>query len=155
MFDGDCGVCTWAARMARRIDRKKKAFHIRPYQHYTEDELEPYALTRKQLGERLHLVTPTGKVRTGAFAVNAFLVAHFPWSVAVVLVCLAFPLLLLEMAAYSMISRHRHRVSQWLGLAECAVGQNKPKAPSRSGREPPGAAEEPVACTGPAEGLKV
>ena len=126
MFDGDCGVCTWASDLAARIDRKKRAFTVRPFQDYSEQELEPHNIDRKNLASRLHVITPKGKVRTGAFAINAFLLAHFPWSILAVIIYLLPPLLLLEILAYRLVSRHRHRISGWLGLTACALDRPRP-----------------------------
>lgn len=141
MFDGDCGVCTWASRFATRIDRKKGAFQIRPFQDYSEHELQPHEIDRKKLAARLHVITPRGKVRTGAFAINAFLLAHFPWSILAVVIYLLAPLLLLEVLAYWLISRRRHRISRWLGLTACAV--DRPRM--HSGQPGPhGGRDEPI-----------
>lgn len=69
----------------------------------------------------LKVVAGNGRVWGGAFAVNHFLWQHPPLSIIPLLVVVLFPLLLLEIVAYKLVARNRHRISRWLGMNACAV----------------------------------
>src|SRR5215813_9712365 len=43
LFDGDCGVCSWSADVARRMDRDHN-FIIEPYQVFDESELMRFGI---------------------------------------------------------------------------------------------------------------
>jgi predicted DCC family thiol-disulfide oxidoreductase YuxK len=126
LFDGDCGICSYLADVARRID-KKRLFVIEPYQRFRREELERFGISYEKCSRRLYAVSPKGRVYAGTFAVNYFLSKQFPWSVIVVLIYLLPILLLFEVLGYWLVARNRHRISRWFGLRSCLAiaGSNK------------------------------
>src|SRR5262249_58182160 len=99
LFDGDCGICTWFADFAMRID-VQRLFYIEPYQRMPEPELQPFGLRHTDCSRRLQVITQQGKVHSGAFAVNYFFVQYFPWNLLVVMLYLLLPLFLLSMISF-------------------------------------------------------
>lgn len=118
LFDGDCGICTWLADLAMRMD-VQRFFYIEPYQSVEESEIEPFGIDHAHCAQRLQLITRQGKVHSGAFAVNNFLVHYFPWKLLVLLLYVAPPLLFLEIIGYEIVARNRTRLSRWLGMKAC------------------------------------
>lgn len=124
LFDGACGVCAAFARWARDRDRRGR-FVLLPYQDVPAEALAPLGLTPEQCAERLYVITRSGRVRGGVFGLNAFFSHLSPWRLLVFLIYALPPLLLLEMAIYALVAKHRHRLSRWLGLSAC----RDPRAP--------------------------
>ena len=122
LFDGDCGVCTYSAERAKRIDRKKR-FRIEPYQHFPEAQLRRWGLSYEQCARKVQVLSRRGRVHSGAFGINYFLIGYFPWSLLVILVYAIPVLLLLELLGYAMVAKYRHRISQWFGLKACLIKQ--------------------------------
>jgi predicted DCC family thiol-disulfide oxidoreductase YuxK len=120
LFDGDCGICTYTAEWAKRTDRRNR-FVVRPYQEFSDEELERFGVTREECSKRVQVISPGGRVFSGALAVNYVLFYRFPWSVLVVLAYLVPVLLLAEVITYGIIARNRHHISSWFGLTSCAM----------------------------------
>jgi len=136
LFDGDCGLCTWSAAQARRIDRQER-FAILPFQELSAGDLARYGLTAADCARRAYVVAPWPPGRAagaprgggssperpratgGAFAANAFFLRIFPWNVAVVILYALPPLLLVEVLAYRWIASHRAAISRRFGLEAC------------------------------------
>lgn len=118
LFDGACGVCAAFARWASRRDRRGR-FVFLPYQEIPAEVLAPLGLTPQHCARRLYVITRRGRVLGGVFGLNAFFSQLFPWRLLVGLIYAMPPLLLLEMAIYALVARHRHRLSRWLGLDAC------------------------------------
>ncbi len=124
LFDGECGICTASAQFAKRLDSRRQ-FHILPYQQILEAELQRCGASYEKCSRRVHVLSHSGKIYTGAFAVNYFLWHYFPWNVLVAVLHIASIFLLLEVILYAIIARHRRRLSQWLGLTACAISPQK------------------------------
>ena len=118
LFDGDCGICTWFADLAMRMD-VQRLFYIEPYQRVPEREIQPFGIKHADCARRLQVITRRGKVHSGAFAVNYFFIHYFLWSLPVVFLYLLPPFLLLEMVTYEIVARNRTRLSRWLGMKAC------------------------------------
>ena len=124
LFDGDCGVCSWSAEIARRMDRGR-GFIVEPYQAFDESELSRFGIDYEKCSRAAQVITRKGRVYAGAFGVNYFLWRRFPWSVAVFLVYAIPVLLLLEVIGYRIVANNRHHISQWLGLESfCRTGRD-------------------------------
>ena len=52
LFDGDCGVCSWSAEIARRMDRDHQ-FIIEPYQRFDESELMRFGINYEKCSRAL------------------------------------------------------------------------------------------------------
>jgi predicted DCC family thiol-disulfide oxidoreductase YuxK len=120
LFDGDCGICTWFADLAMRMDVHRQ-FYVEPYQRVPEHEMQPYGVSHADCARRLQVISRGGKAHRGAFAVNYFFVHYFPWKLMVVLLYVLPPLLLLELLTYEVVARNRTRLSRWLGMKACLV----------------------------------
>jgi predicted DCC family thiol-disulfide oxidoreductase YuxK len=118
LFDGDCGICTWFADFAMRTD-VLRYFYVEPYQQVPEPEIQQFALSHADCARRLRVITRSGKVHSGAFAVNYFFIHYFPWNLLVVVLYVVTPLLLLEIITYELVARNRARLSRWLGMKAC------------------------------------
>jgi predicted DCC family thiol-disulfide oxidoreductase YuxK len=118
LFDGDCGICTWFADLAMRMDLQR-FFYVEPYQRVPEPEIQTYGISYADCARRLQAITREGKVRSGPFAVNHFLVHYFPWRLLVILLYAVPPLLLLEMLTYELVARNRTRLSRLLRMKAC------------------------------------
>jgi predicted DCC family thiol-disulfide oxidoreductase YuxK len=118
LFDGNCGICTFFAEFATRIDVKGR-FEIVPYQEIPEDELKPFGITHRQCGEKMQVVTPQGQVYSGAFGMNYFFFKNPPWAILIVLFYVIPVFLLAEVIIYWLVARNRERISRWFGLNAC------------------------------------
>lgn len=120
LFDGDCGVCTWASEFARRMDKKRR-FVIEPYQSFSQTELGKFGISYENCSRELQVITRRDRVHGGAFGVNYFLWQRILWRPFVILIY-ALPLILLfEVIGYKLIAANRHRLSAWLGMTACAI----------------------------------
>ena len=126
LFDGDCGICTWLADLAMRMD-VQRFFYIEPYQRVPEPEIQTFGISHAHCAQRLQLITRQGKVHSGAFAVNNFLAHYFPWKLLVVLLYVVPPLLFAEMIGYEIVARNRTRLSRWLGMKACLADKERPE----------------------------
>jgi predicted DCC family thiol-disulfide oxidoreductase YuxK len=127
VFDGECGICTWLAERARRIDRRGR-FDIVPYQDLLPETLGRFDITLEDCSRRLYALEPwppdsgrARRVRGGAIAVNVFLWRCFPWSLLVAVVYLVPALLIAEVLLYALVAKHRAWISRRLGLRGCRL----------------------------------
>jgi len=120
LFDGDCGVCSYSAEVARRMDKTGR-FQIEPYQAVPEEELKQFGIDYSDCARREYVISRKGRVYGGAFGINYFLFYRFPWSLLVVLIYAVPLLLLLELIGYRLVAINRHRISRWFGMKACLV----------------------------------
>jgi hypothetical protein len=80
-------------------------------------------LSHKSCHGEVKVISSSGHVYGGAFAVNYFLLKHQPWTLAIVVIYLIPILLLFEILIYKLIAGNRTRISTWLGLSACKVEQ--------------------------------
>jgi len=123
LFDGDCGVCSWSAEVARRMDRDHQ-FTIEPYQRFDESELMRFGINYTKCSRALQVITRKGRVYAGAFGLNYFLWRRSLWPLAVFLIYAIPVLLLLEVIGYRIVANNRHRISQWFGLKACLIRES-------------------------------
>lgn len=121
LYDGDCGVCTMLANREAALQSPQR-FTFVPYQQYDDDALAAFGLTAADCHHAVQLITKSGRVVGGPWAVNRLLLRRFPW-VVIVVILYAVPILLpLEWLGYRWFARNRHLVSRWLGLDRCRIG---------------------------------
>jgi predicted DCC family thiol-disulfide oxidoreductase YuxK len=120
LFDGDCGICTWSADVARQMDRGHQ-FVVEPYQMFSEEELAKFGISYEQCAKALQVVTRRGRIYRGAFGVNYFLWQQFPWLLMVFLIYAIPVLLLFELIGYRIVANNRHRISKWFGMKACLL----------------------------------
>lgn len=123
LFDGDCGVCTYLADKARKIDHTQQ-FKIEPYQRFPEQELLRFGLDYKTCSLKLQVVSHSRRIFSGAHGVNYFLFKQFPWSILVTLVYVVPVFLLLEMIGYALVAKNRTKISRMLGLKGCLINEH-------------------------------
>jgi len=102
------------------MDRRNQ-FAIEPYQRYPEGVLQRWRLSYAECARRMQVVSRSGRVYSGAFALNYFLYHQFPWSLLLIPIYGVPLFLLIEIAGYALLARNRYRVSRWLGLKACSV----------------------------------
>lgn len=118
VYDGDCGFCERCVTALRHIDRAN-LFLFKPFQHYSEAQLQGMNISKLKCERKIHLVTSNGKSKTGATVINAILVRYFPWKILVWLLYVIPILLAIEHVGYFLTAKYRHRLSAWLGLQVC------------------------------------
>jgi predicted DCC family thiol-disulfide oxidoreductase YuxK len=112
LWDGDCGFCRRSKELAEKLDRAD--FTYAPYQSFSEAQLKTVGLSRRRCERELKIVTRTGRVFGGAFAINYFLWRQ-PKLRFLVLLSAAFPLLiLLEVLGYKIVADNRTFFSRLL-----------------------------------------
>lgn len=120
LFDGDCGMCSKIAKWCGETDGGEH-FCVEPYFEFSEEDLAPHGLTWEDCTKAVQLITPHGKVISGAFAVNHFLWTRPLFKPALAVLYILFPLLALEMLGYAIVAKNRHRISAALGMNECKI----------------------------------
>lgn len=124
LFDGDCGFCEWSIDHLRKIDQDSK-FQIASYQSIAEEDLKSVGLDYEKCEHALQLIGTSGKVHSGIFAFNHFLLRYSPWNLLLIPLYLFPPFLLLEHGVYRAIANNRFRLSQKLGLKACSLGKRR------------------------------
>ncbi len=115
LWDGECRLCRHAAAFAKRIDRRAR-FAIRPHQDFTDAELATVGLSHEICDRALQCVLPSGQVRAGARAINAFL-RGFWFTAPIGILAEAIPLVLVaESIGYALVARNRHWIADRLRL---------------------------------------
>ena len=120
LFDGDCGICTQFAELARKLDADG-VFLIQPYFEFSEDELARYGLSYEKCVDYLQVIGEDGQIYSGHNAVNYVGLRFFPVSVLFGLLYLLPPLLWLEAIGYALVAKNRTKISATLGLNACRV----------------------------------
>ncbi len=118
IYDGDCGFCDASIRLAARYDREGH-FRFIPSQSLTPAQLARLGLRHADCAGAVQVVTPAGTVLAGAHAINQFLRQRRPGAMLVRLLEALPPLLLIELALYRLVARHRQRLSTWFGWRIC------------------------------------
>lgn len=105
LWDGDCAFCRRCKEIAERLDTAN--FSFAPYQSLSEADLKKVRLTPRRCARALQVVSRSGRVFNGAFAVNYFLWQQPRLRILVVAGCV-FPLMfLLEVLAYKIVADNR------------------------------------------------
>jgi predicted DCC family thiol-disulfide oxidoreductase YuxK len=118
LFDGDCGICSSFAEAVKQRDHRN-IFLVVPYQNIPEDRLKTWGLSYDECARELQVITKTGRVYSGAFAVNYIFFQYLPWSLFAAAM-FAIPIFLLfEVIGYRLVARNRTRISRWFGLQAC------------------------------------
>ncbi len=120
LFDGDCGICSYAAEIAAQMDKQRR-FVIKPYQAVAEAELHRCGLSYTACDRKVQVITRGGRAYAGAFAVNYFLWQRWPGRLLVLLIYAVPVLLAGEVIGYALVARHRQRLSRWFGLKACLL----------------------------------
>lgn len=121
LFDGDCGICSWASDRASSIDGQGR-WSVVPYQLWSDTELQPWGLDQVACGRYLRVLMPDGSVHSGIYGIMRFMLDHPQTAALAVGVYLFPPLLWLAGVAYELVARNRREVSVALGMNACKLG---------------------------------
>lgn len=120
LFDGDCGICSYSAEIAARMDQQQR-FAIKPYQAIPEAELQRFGISYSACDRKVQVITRYGRAYAGAFAVNYFLWQRLIWRLVVIAIYALPVLLVCEIIGYALVARNRQRLSRWFGLKACLL----------------------------------
>ena len=130
LYDGDCSFCTFQMRVITWLDWFN-IVSLLPIADPRAAEVAP-CLTRTDLHEAIHCVTPDGKVYRGARALR-FIGLRMPLAFPLALV-LWFPgVIYLAEIFYRWISRNRYVISRVFGCkGACAIMPARQRANERA-----------------------
>ncbi|MGY1642383.1 thiol-disulfide oxidoreductase DCC family protein [Geodermatophilus sp. SYSU D00703] len=129
VYDGDCGFCTRAAEVARRLLPRDAA--VTPWQ---TTDLAAIGVTPARARREVLWVSRSGRVSGGARAVaEALRAAGGPWALIGVALRVP-PLSWLARGVYRLVAANRMRLPG--GTAACAVPQPEADRPRRDGSNP-------------------
>ncbi len=112
IYDGTCPMCTFQMRVLSRLDRQNRIRFL-PIDD-PEAAQEAPNLTRSQLREAIHVLTPDKQIHRGARAIR-FLAARL-WPLWPLCAILWIPgVIYVSEIVYAMVSRNRHRLSTLFG----------------------------------------
>jgi predicted DCC family thiol-disulfide oxidoreductase YuxK len=113
LWDGDCGFCRRTIHIAQRLD-ESRSFTFASHQSFAESELKNVGLDHRRCARELQVVTRSGKIFGGAFALNYFLWQQPRLRVLVAPVFLFPVLFLMEVLLYKFVASNRLLVSKFL-----------------------------------------
>ena len=119
LYDDGCPMCTFQTRALSWLDWRH-VIRLVPLSNPRSREIAP-SLTREQLHEAIHCITPRGRIHRGARAIR-HLGMRVPLLIPIGLL-LWFPgVILVAERGYRWISRNRHLLSRLFGCKEaCSV----------------------------------
>lgn len=112
LWDGDCGFCRRCKDLAQALDTD--GFVYEPYQNFSDAQLKTVGLSHHRCARELKVVSRTGRVFGGAFAVNYFLWKQPKLRLLVLLGAACPLLLLLEVVGYKIVAENRTLFSRLL-----------------------------------------
>ena len=119
LYDGDCPMCVFQMKALSWLDWRG-ALALVPLTDPRAQQLAPQ-LTREDLLEAIHCVTPEGGVYRGARAIR-FVGMRLPLLVPVALILWLPGVILLAEIIYRWVSRHRQLFSRLFGCKDaCAL----------------------------------
>ena len=119
LFDDECSLCTFQMKVLGWLDWRN-ALALTPLSDPRAHEIAPQ-LSREELQEAIHCVTPDGRVYRGARAIR-FLGMRLPLLVPVALFLWLPGVIFLAEIVYRWISRNRLLLSRVFGCkGACAV----------------------------------
>ncbi|PID54569.1 MAG: thiol-disulfide oxidoreductase [Micrococcales bacterium] len=116
VFDGDCGLCSRLASLARRLRACEQAYRVVAYQ---QTDLTALGLTTQECAQALQWVEANGRIETGAAAVARLLLAGRWWARPGGALLLLPGVRALSAVAYRWVATHRHRLPG--GSAACSA----------------------------------
>ncbi len=128
LYDGDCPLCTFQSRLLSWLDWRG-AVEMVPLADGRAASLAP-GITREDLLEAIHCITPDGSVHRGARAIR-YLGLRIPLLVPVGLFLWLPGVIRVAEVVYAFVSRHRLVLSRLFGCkGACAI---LPERSERSG----------------------
>ena len=119
LYDGECPMCIFQMKVLSWLDWCG-VLALVPLSDQRAQELAP-RLTREDLLEAIHCVTPEGRIHRGARAIR-FVGMRLPLLVPVALLLWIPGVILLAEIIYRWVSRHRQLFSRLFGCKDaCAI----------------------------------
>lgn len=119
LFDSDCPLCTFQMKSLTWLDWFDRVRFV-PISSERAAAIAPH-LSREDLMEAIHCITPTGQIHRGARAIR-FLGMRLPLLVPVALFLWLPGVIWVAEKAYQFISRHRLVFSRLFGCkGACAI----------------------------------
>lgn len=123
LFDSDCPMCTFQSRTLGWLDWLNGVEMI-PLKDSRTQEIAP-DITREDLLEAIHCITPEGEIHRGARAIR-FLGMRVPLLVPVGLFLWLPGIIWIAEKVYAFVSRNRHFFSKIFGCkGACAIMPEK------------------------------
>lgn len=119
LYDDECSMCTFQMKVLSWLDWFD-VLALTPLSDPKAKEVAP-RLTREQLIEAIHLVTPEGRIHRGARAIR-FAGMRLPLLVPLALFLWLPGVILIAELIYKWVSRNRHLLSRIFGCKDaCAI----------------------------------
>jgi predicted DCC family thiol-disulfide oxidoreductase YuxK len=119
LYDGDCPMCVFQMKMLSWLDWFG-VLALVPLSDARAQEVAP-RLTREDLLEAIHCVTPQGRIYRGARAIR-FVGMRLPLLIPVALFLWIPGVILIAEIVYQWVSRNRHLLSRVFGCKDaCAI----------------------------------
>lgn len=119
LYDGDCPLCVFQMKMLTWLDWGNRA-RLRPISDPEAAALAPH-LTREDLLEAMHCITPQGKIHRGARAIR-YLGLRMPLLVPLGLFLWVPGVIWVAEKIYEVVSRNRLVLSRLFGCkGACAI----------------------------------
>ena len=119
LYDGDCPMCVFQMKMLSWLDWFG-VLALVPLSDSRAQEIAPQ-LTREDLLEAIHCVTPQGRIYRGARAIR-FVGMRLPLLIPVALFLWIPGVILVAEIVYQWVSRNRHLLSRVFGCKDaCAI----------------------------------
>jgi len=119
LYDDECSMCTFQMKVLSWLDWFD-VLALTPLSDPRAKEIAP-RLTREELIEAIHCVTPEGRIYRGARAIR-FAGMRLPLLVPLALVLWLPGVIRIAELIYNWVSRHRHLLSRLFGCKDaCAI----------------------------------
>ena len=119
LYDGECPMCVFQMKVLSWLDWFD-VLALTPLSDPRAKEIAP-RLTREELSEAIHCVTPEGRIYRGARAIR-FAGMRLPLLVPLALVLWLPGVIWIAERIYNWVSRHRHLLSRLFGCKDaCAI----------------------------------
>lgn len=119
IYDGDCPLCRFQMKLLTWLDWFNRV-RLLPIKDSEVAAVMP-DLTREQLLEAIHCLTPAGQVHRGARCIR-HLGLRMPLLVPLALILWLPGVIWIAEIIYMWISRNRHLLSRWFGCGEaCSI----------------------------------
>lgn len=119
IYDSDCPLCTFQMKLLTWLDWFDRV-RLLPLKDPEAAQVAP-TLTREDLLEAIHCVTPSNRIHRGARCIR-FLGMRMPLLIPLALFLWIPGVIWIAEFVYQWISRNRHLLSRWFGCGEaCSI----------------------------------
>ena len=115
LYDGECPFCVFQMRVITWLDWFNRVTLL-PISSPRSAQIAPQ-VTREDLLEAIHCVTPAGRIYRGARAFR-FMGMRMPLMIPLALILWIPGVIWIAEKIYLWVSRHRYLISRWFGCKE-------------------------------------